>query len=578
MIPVSGLIVNEPVPFSVFSPDGSSSTWILAFSYPCWMVAVALAPSNVSLRNSLFYDLEADGALAHNFHQGGEGMRFAEKERQLGGVMLLILTALLAVDIVTPHGFTNHVLYAAVVLMATASSYVWMPSVVAGIGTVLTIVGMFASPETPGLPMWMPLGNRVFTIAVLWVLVWFAWKRRQAELALKRVNESLEDTIAKRTRELEGVNQALVTEITERMQTQQAFWLSEGRLAGILDIAEDAIIVTDRDRSITLFNQGAAKLFGYDPTEVLGKPIDLILPDRFLEDGAHNSDAFAQAPKSARRMAHRREVFGLKKNGREFPAEASISKLAAGETTTFTVILRDISDRLRTERQLESLAAELMTAQEEERRRISRELHDDINQRLALLAIEMGNMLSDPAAMTGQARETAQLLAQRLALISDDVRRIAYEFHSSRLDDLGLTAALKQLAEEWSAKTGIKMVLVQEEMADPLPHAIASCLYRVTQESLANVMKHARAARVELELTCDDQEVTLSISDTGVGFDFNEIQARPSGLGLVNMRERVRAVRGRLDIQSEPDRGTHITIQVPLSGASHEETTSSSGR
>jgi signal transduction histidine kinase len=146
------------------------------------------------------------------------------------------------------------------------------------------------------------------------------------------------------------------------------------------------------------------------------------------------------------------------------------------------------------------------------------------------------------------------------------------------LDDLGLTAALKQLADEWSVKTGIKVVLVQEEIADPLPRNIASCLYRVTQESLANIIKHAKAARVEIELTCGEQEITLSIYDNGVGFALKEIQARHSGLGLVNMRERVRSVGGHFDIQSEPGRGTHITVQIPLSGGPHEETKSPLGR
>ena len=88
-------------------------------------------------------------------------------------------------------------------------------------------------------------------------------------------------------------------------------------------------------------------------------------------------------------------------------------------------------------------------------------------------------------------------------------------------------------------------------------------------------MKHARATRVEIELTCDDQEITLSIYDTGVGFDLNEIRARHPGLGIVNMRERVRSVRGRLDIQSEVGQGTHIIVHIPFSGAPHEETTSS---
>jgi PAS domain S-box-containing protein len=395
---------------------------------------------------------------------------------------------------------------------------------------------------------------------------------------MKQVNEHLEDAVAKRTQELAGVNHALVTEISERMQTEHALRLSEGRLAGILDIAEDAIIVTERDRSIAIFNQGAAKLFGYNPDEVRGLSIDLLIPERFRADHVNHVDTFARTPEVARRMAQRRDVFGLKKDGNEFPAEASISKLTVGERITFTVIVRDITDRLRTERQLQSLTAQLLTVQEEERRRIARELHDDINQRLALLAIEMATIESDPAAMTSQAREVARSLAQRLAKISDDVRRIAYRFHPSILDDLGLTAALQQLADEWSTKTGVKVVVVQEEMADALPRGIASCLYRVAQESLANIMKHARAARVELELTCDGQEVRLEIHDSGVGFDLKDIQARHPGLGLVSMRERVRSVQGRFDIRSALGRGTHITVQIPLVGAPHEETTNSLGR
>ncbi len=505
-------------------------------------------------------------------------MKLLDKEWRLHGVMLLLLTLLFVVDIETHHGFANHVLYVIVVMTATVSRHVWMPSVVAGIGTVLTVIGMIVRPGTPGLPLWMPLWNRAFTITTLWILVWFAWKRREAESALKLLNENLEETVTERTRELTSVNRTLVLEITERMQAEQAFRLSEARLAGILNIAEDAVIVIEHDRSISLFNQGATKLFGYDPNEVLGQAIDLLLPERFRHDHASHIHTFARSPESARRMAQQREVFGLKKDGSEFPAEASISKLTVGERTTFTVIVRDISDRLMTEHQLQSLTTQLMTAQEEERRRIAQELHDDINQRLALLAIDMGRVESDPAVMTDQAREITRSLAQRLAVISDDVRRMAYQFHPSILDDLGLTAALKQLADEWSVKTGIKVVVVQEELADPLPRNIASCLYRVTQESLANIIKHARAARVELELTCGGQEITLSIYDTGVGFDLKEIQARHSGLGLVNMRERVRSVGGHFDIQSEPGRGTHVTVQIPLSGAPYEETKSSLGR
>lgn len=487
--------------------------------------------------------------------------------------MALLLVGLFSFDVYSPTAFADHEFYAIVVLVATASRFSWMPAIAAGAGTILTVVGGLGTPWFSNLPPWIQMGNRSITIVILWVLVWFAWKRRQAETALQKVNEDLEHKVAKRTQELAAVNQTLVAEIAGHVQTEQALRLSQGRLAGILDIAEDAIIVTEHDSSIRLFNQGAMKLFGYEPSEVLGKPINLLIPKEFPIDHADQTSVLIQTLDSFGCKARRREVFGMKKDGSEFPAEASISKLTVDKRTTFTVIVRDITDRLRTERQLQSLTSELMTAQEEERRRIARELHDDINQRLALVVIELGNLLSDPSAMTTQGKTTIQSLNQRLARISDDVRRMAYQFHPSILDDLGLIAALQHMADEWSEKTGIKTILVQEETTDPLPRDIASCLYRVAQESLANIMKHAHAARVEIELTCDEQEITLSIYDTGVGFDLNDIQARHPGLGLVNMRERVRSVRGRLDIQSEPGRGTHIMVHIPFSGAPHEETT-----
>lgn len=504
-------------------------------------------------------------------------MSSTDKEWLRSSALVLLLSGLFVLDIHTPLSFANHILYAVAIVIAIGSRFPWMPGVVAAICTALTIIGIFLSPQLPNQPLWIPIGNRTFTILILWVLVWFALKRRQAETALQKVNEGLEERIAERTRQLAGVNEALVSEVTERMQTERAFRLSEGRLAGILDIAEDAIILIEEDRSISLFNQGASRLFGYRPDEVLGKPVELLLPARHRLHHTANIQAFALGSESARRMAESRGVFGLRKDGKEFPAEASISKLTVGEKTTFTVILRDISDRLQAEGQLQSLTAQLMTAQEEERRRISRELHDDINQRLAITVIELSNMETDPSLSDGQARQAIQSLAQRLATISDDVRRIAYEFHSSILDDLGLPAALTRLTDEFSSRTGVKTIVVQEELTPPFPRDIASCLYRIAQESLANVSRHAKASRVELELTCDGSAVTLSIQDNGTGFD-PEPYRHQQGLGLINMRERVRAVHGRLEIHSRPGLGTRISVLVPLPGVyANEETSNPAG-
>ena len=492
--------------------------------------------------------------------------------------MALLLGALFAFDIYSPMAFADHEFYFVVVLVATASRFSWMPSIAAGAGTTLTVIGGIGTPWFANLPPWIQMGNRSITIVILWVLVWFVWKRRQAETALQKANEALEHKVVTRTQELATANQTLVLEIAEHVQTEQALRLSQGRLADILDIAEDAIIVTEVDRSITLFNQGAVKLFGYEPGEVLGRPIHLLIVKGFLSDHVDQTGVLIQTLDSSGYKAQRRDVFCMRKDGGEFPAEVSISRLTIDNRTTFTVIVRDVTDRLRTEHQLQSLTTQLMMVQEEERRRIARELHDDINQRLALLAIDMGRAASFSTAMANQTGNIVRLLAQRLAKISDDVRRMAYQFHPSILDDLGLTTALRHLADDWSAKTGIKVVVVQEEMADPLPLNISSCLYRIAQEGLTNIMKHSRATRVEMELTCDGHELTLSIYDSGVGFDLKEIQARHPGLGLVSMRERVRSVQGQLNIQSEPGRGTHIIVQIPIAGARHEETTSSLGR
>jgi len=489
------------------------------------------------------------------------------------GTILLLIAGLFVLDIFTPLGFADHFLYALVVVIAIESRIRWLMSATAALSTGLTIFGVFLSPSTPELSLWIPIGNCAFTIIIIWVVVWFALKQRQAEAALQKANERLEEKVTERTRQLAGVNEALVSEVTERIQTEHAFRLSEGRLAGILDIAQDAIILIEEDRSISLFNQGASRLFGYGPEEVLGRPVELLLPARYRLHHPSNIQAFAFGSESARPMAERREVFGLRKDGKEFPSEASISKLTIGEKTTFTVILRDITDRQQTEQQLQSLTAQLMTAQEEERRRISRELHDDINQRLAILAIEMGNMETGPSLSAEQTRQAIQSLAQRLATISDDVRRIAYEFHSSILDDLGLPAALTQLTDEFSSRTGVKTIVVQEELSQSFPRDISSCLYRITQESLANVSRHASASRVELELTCDGSAVTLSIQDNGKGFDPDQ-HRHQRGLGLINMRERVRAIHGQMEIHSRAGHGTRISVLVPLPGVTADEETS----
>lgn len=180
--------------------------------------------------------------------------------------------------------------------------------------------------------------------------------RKQLDDALKKSRGQLEVRVAERTAELVGVNERLRQELEERKRTQDALRISQARFAGILDIADDAIISVDVYQIITLFNQGAEKIFGYSAQEVMGQSLGILLPSRYSNAHRGHVRQFGQSEGNARRMGDRREIYGRRKDGTEFPAEASISKLEIGDEVLFTVILRDISLRKASEERLSALS------------------------------------------------------------------------------------------------------------------------------------------------------------------------------------------------------------------------------
>lgn len=182
-------------------------------------------------------------------------------------------------------------------------------------------------------------------------------ERQQMEDVLQHEKNNLELRVAERTAELLQSNQQLQRKLDERKQIQESLQISQARFAGMLEIANDAIISVDANQHITLFNQGAERIFGYMAEEVLGQSLDLLLPDRLARVHRQHVDQFAQLNGRARRMGERSEIFGRRKDGHEFPAEASISRLHLGHETVFTAILRDISERKQTELALSQLAA-----------------------------------------------------------------------------------------------------------------------------------------------------------------------------------------------------------------------------
>ena len=210
---------------------------------------------------------------------------------------------------------------------------------------------------------------------------------------------------------------------------------------------------------------------------------------------------------------------------------------------------------------LEELAGRLIHAQEEERSRIGRELHDHISQMLGVLTIGIDQLRADDGTPP-ELSSALEKLRQSTTGITDDIHSLSHRLHSSALDYLGLVPALQKLVNDFSGHHGIAVDFVHEAVPSPLPSEVALCLFRVTEESLTNVAKHSRARSARVHLHGIPDGLRLTIEDAGTGFEVESL-GRRAGLGFVSMRERLRVLRGTVHVESEPSRGTKVEVWVP---------------
>lgn len=218
--------------------------------------------------------------------------------------------------------------------------------------------------------------------------------------------------------------------------------------------------------------------------------------------------------------------------------------------------------RKRADEALRALASKLLTVQEEERRRVAREMHDDWTQRLAVMGLDLARLerqVADPEAALPLLRE----LQAQLVSLSEDVHALSRQLHPSVIDDLGLAEALRSECAAFSRREGIKISYRSDGAPAGVPSDVALCVYRVAQEALRNLAKHAAVSAGQVVLTSEDGVLVLRVSDAGVGFDPGTVRSEP-GLGLASMLERVRLVRASLTITSAPGRGTTVEVRAPL--------------
>ena len=341
-----------------------------------------------------------------------------------------------------------------------------------------------------------------------------------------------------------------IRDITERKQAEDKLREYEKAVEG----TEDMIGVIDREYRFVLANRQYLKMRNLAKEQVVGCLIPEVL----------NKEIFENVIKPKLDECFRGNVVKY---------EMEFSYPAVGERKLLlsyypiegpngidraACILHDITDRKRAEDALAEMTRKLVAAQEQERARIARELHDDINQRLAFLAVELEQLQDDPTEVQSRARE----LRRQAMEISNDVQALSHELHSSRLEYLGVVAGIKSWCKEFSEHQKIK-VDFNSDVSSVLTPEIGLTLFRVLQEALHNAVKHSGVKQVEVQIREDSGQIHLIVSDLGRGFDLDGA-LHGEGLGLTSMQERVRLVNGTISIESKPRVGTKIYVCVPL--------------
>jgi signal transduction histidine kinase len=223
------------------------------------------------------------------------------------------------------------------------------------------------------------------------------------------------------------------------------------------------------------------------------------------------------------------------------------------------ILAEDISSRKQMELVLSDVARRLVEAQEKERARIARDLHDDINQRLALLSMEVSQLEANPSEIEPRGKQ----LRTRIGEIASDIHALAQDIHPSNLEYLGAVAGMESWCRDFAKRQDLELDFTAN-VRNPLPPEIGVAFFRVLQEALQNTVRHSGTKGVQVELGEDSEALHLVVRDSGRGFDVEEAARRRGGLGLISMRERVRLLNGRISICSKPNGGTAIEARVPF--------------
>lgn len=347
-------------------------------------------------------------------------------------------------------------------------------------------------------------------------------------------------------------------QVEERLRRQLDF--TEAITAGL----GEGVFALDPDGRVTFVNRAAEAMLGWTQPELLGRLLHEVV--RLQRDDSAGWTADKSLPDEAGhgQASRARDYLFTRRDGSTFPVSLTVSPIVTGGRAVGTALaFHDVTEEERVKGMLQSFSKRLIEAQETERRRVARELHDEIGQALTAIKLNL-QALPTSSCPAPQLRDSAEIVDRALR----QVRELSLDLRPSQLDDLGLVVALRWHVDRESRRAGLNSEFVADLLPETrLPPELETACFRIAQEALTNVVRHARASRVRVDLRWRDSELHLRIRDDGIGFDLSAVKARrisDLSLGLRGMQERALIVGGRLEIDSSPSGGTEIYARIPL--------------
>jgi len=356
-----------------------------------------------------------------------------------------------------------------------------------------------------------------------------------------------------------------IREERDKLQVTMAnLRLSEENYRELFQNASDAIWIHDLKGNVTAANKASEKMTGYTVDELLGKNVA-----EFLSKDAHALARVAKSKLLRGEFVERYEQRLFRMDGTEAIVELTTRLITQdGQPTAFHNIARDVTEEKKMRDSIRFYLQKILATQEEERKRIARDLHDDTGQDLLLLAHRLDAIASDPKNKLSKPIQEKLAQLRDLAVETlDGLRHYAQELRPAILDDLGLVAALEWMVDNLITEEGLDVDVQLDMQKRDLPHEVQLALFRIAQEALGNIKRHAEASKVLIRLESGAETVRMTITDNGKGF---EVPARLSDLvstgmlGLIGMQERAQLLRGTLSILSELGKGTTVIVEVPL--------------